>query len=202
MPNAVRYDILLGTLCLLTSCAQPQLEGRPPAASEGDEAAPSEAALRTGQIVHALDVIDADQIAQARVAVWRANEPRVREFAQRVMAQHEQSKRQTIELSRKTGDIPELSTVSGQLEAGGAALVQRLERATSVRVDATYLQTEIARHTTLLRVLREQLLPSVTDTALAARLGAEQRVLQDELSEAQKLQTALAPVTQPARSLL
>jgi predicted outer membrane protein len=170
--------------------------------SQGDEATPPDtAALSEGQLVHVLDTIDSDQIAQARVATLRASELSVRELARRMQTEHQESKEVTLEIARTSGFIPQRSEPSEQLEASASQTLALLERSDAARIDATYLKAAIDRHTALLHFLQRDLLPSVRGATMAARLGGEQLLLQDHLVRCQQLYAVVSPITQPAQSL-
>jgi predicted outer membrane protein len=184
---------------VLASCShQAGARQLAPAASQGDEAAPNEPdELSDGQVVHVLNVLDSSQIAHARIALRRASEPRVRALAQRVLTNHEETKRENIRLSRDDDRVPQRSALSVQMQADGTKLLDVLERSAVARVDATYLKAEIDRHKALVHIVQDQLLPAAGDTALGERLKTELLILQDEQAQAEQLYSVLSPVLQP-----
>jgi putative membrane protein len=193
--------LIVAALFALVSCAHGG-SLREPAATYGDEATPAEASAETpsdAQIIHDLDTIDTSEIEQAQIATIRAIEPRVREFANHMLAQHVEAKQRTRRVAREIHTPPERSAMADRLRSEADKASHELEDADIARFDQTYLQGQVEQHEALLALLDDSLVPAVRSSALSARLKAAERMARDHLAEGRWLLAALVPMTQPPR---
>jgi putative membrane protein len=192
-------SLIGATLATLGGCAKHD-SGMQPAASQGDEATPAEnakgdtmATPSDGQIAKILETVDSGEIAQAQVALTKATDSRVKEFAAEMVRQHTESKQQGAQLVTQAGLTPASSALSKKLESGGANVLDSLNKADASNFDATYMKAQIQQHQDVLDLISTQLIPAAKNGALQAQLGAAQTMVQHHLTEAQQITQTVTP---------
>lgn len=199
---------LSGLVACSSSSAHPARHA--PAASQGAEATPEPASppgerapsslapsnspvqsLLDAQIVRVADVLDAGEMAQARLALSRARDSRVQAFAQRMLRQHGDNLQHSDSWQRRAGVTPEESTASAQLQAQTNAALHTLEDLDDARFDASYVRGQVDQHRRALELLDRQLIPNTTHPELKAQLQLKRGVIANHLADAEQLHASL-----------
>lgn len=197
--------ILIGAASLgtLGGCTKdgPATNYPTPGASQGDEPPPAKQApeehsgdLNDRQIVGVVTTVDAGEIEQARVALTRATDPRVKQFAAHMIDQHTESTQQASSLASQYDLMPAASTEASALRDEGLKMKSMLEETSQTAFDGVYMKAQIQQHQEVLSLFKEQLLPSVHNETLTTQLRAANTMVQNHLSEAREI----LPLLQPA----
>jgi putative membrane protein len=202
---------LLVGVAALAGCSQGDAEYPQAAASQGDEATPPEplatdssrsaSQLTDKQILGILTSVDAGEIEQARYAVSKSSDPRVRELAMHMIDAHTASSQKITTLASQTGLIPAASSTSTDLQIESTKVLDSLKEATTAAFDETYLHALVEQHQSVLALLHAQLMPASRSDVVSAQLKATQSLVQGHLNEARQLEPLLdaAPHTDPAQ---
>lgn len=194
--------VLIAALSAWAGCSSKGDSEHPaPAASQGGEATPPEATanpngvsaqrLRDGQIVQLLASVDTAEINQGRLALTRATDPRVREYAQHMIDQHSQSKQKGSQLASANNLTPEPSPLAAELESKTTQVLTSFESAKPAAFDSTYMNAQITQHKEVLDIIDSQLIPAAKSPDLSARLSSMRNLVQMHLSEAQRIAPSL-----------
>jgi putative membrane protein len=203
--------ILLAPL-VLSNCANqpprgPQNEAEPFMVPASRVEAPNEAtrvratALRDAQIGMASDVAHTAAIDQSRIAFAKATDPRVKEFAKKMLAEHTKAKQEEtailVEARMSTEESP-LSTEFG-VDAGRALFA--LRDAGEGTLDRTYIEAQVSLHDRYLRALDEQLIPDARDSRLEEALRNARQRVKKHLDDARELERTLVSETSTKTSV-
>ena len=194
--------VLIAALSVWAGCSSKgDSESAAPAASQGGEATPPETTsnpngvsnqtLRDGQIIKVLANVDTAEINQGRLALTRATDPRVREYAQHMIDQHSQAKQKGSQLATANDVAPEPSALASQLESKAAQMMTSFESAKPAAFDTTYMNAQITQHKDVLEVIDSQLMPAAKSPELSAHLGNVRNLVQMHMSEAQMIAPSL-----------
>jgi putative membrane protein len=198
-----RLHFVFAGCIALAGCSKDNTQNPEPAASQGQEATPSEPVSTTAvkpaevssrpsdaQILAILDTVDTGEIQQAEVANTKATDPRIRQFAQHMIQQHTQSKQQGSQLAAQASLTPTQSDMSGQLETKAKQMLSSLQSANSASFDKTYIEGQVKQHQEVLNVIDEQLMPAAQHSAVTAQLKAAKDMVKMHLEHAQELASA------------
>ena len=117
--------------------------------------------LSHAEIVGIVDVVNSGEIEQALIAQRRANAPQIREYAERVIADHRKAKQATAELAEREGVVPVGSAVATDVSEQAAGVLESLQnRMSSERFDRMYIETQLRQHRNVIGLLDGKLLPS------------------------------------------
>ena len=117
--------------------------------------------LSHAEIVGIVDVVNSGEIEQALIAQRRANAPQIREYAERVIADHRKAKQATTELAEREGIVPVGSAVATDVSEQAAGVLESLQnRMSSERFDRMYIETQLRQHRSVIGLLDGKLLPS------------------------------------------
>jgi putative membrane protein len=171
---------------------------QPPAASEGDEAPPSElsqtqvgAAPSDGQLLEILATVDSGEVAQAQLAISKATSTQVRDFANAMIDQHSRAKQQGTQLAAEANLTPAPSPTSRELQRKGDAMITELHATEAAQFDETYMQSQIKQHKEVLDMLDNQLLPSAGNASCREYIMTARSMVQHHLTQAQQVERFL-----------
>jgi putative membrane protein len=202
-PNKIIRLVAIAGLATSAACSskdEAASEYPQPAASQGGEATPPEpeatAKPTDGQILGILGAIDTGEIEQGKIAVSKATDPRVREFANHMIDQHTDAKQTGADLAAQNQLTPATSPERSTLENASKVMVNTLNESTSAAFDSTYLKGQVQQHQEAADLLRTKLAPAAQNAALAKQLRATQTMVQGHLNEAQQILSSLATGSQ------
>jgi putative membrane protein len=186
----------------LAGCSKDNTTSDPqPAASQGQEATPSEPVTPVqpvqvtskpsdAQILAILDTVDTGEVQQAELANSKATDPRIRQFAQHMIQQHTKAKQEGAQLATQESLTPTPSDVSGELESKGKTMLSSLQGAKDTGFDATYIEGQVKQHQEVLDMIDQTLLPAAQHSALVTQLKAARAMVKNHLEQAQEIATA------------
>jgi putative membrane protein len=189
--------ILFVGAAALTGCSKGEAEYAKPAASQGDEVTPPESMaanssrsasqLSDNQILGILAAVDSGEIEQARYAFSKANDPRVKEFAEHMIEQHTASTKEISALASQHSLAPAASNNATNLQTKGQKILDGLKSSTSAAFDATYMSAQVEQHQEVLNMVHDQLIPASRSDAVSAQLKAAHGMVQMHLNEARRI---------------
>jgi putative membrane protein len=151
-------------------------------------AAPAVTDPQIAAIVVAANQVDIDA---GNLAKERASDPRVKEFAQRMITDHSGVNQAASDLVGKLGVTPEPNPTSQQLTTDGEAKRTELQGQSGAAFDRAYIASEVAYHQAVLDAIDQTLVPSARNGELKALLEQTRPAVQAHLDHARQLQTSL-----------
>ncbi len=136
------------------------------AAGGGDTASP---ALSDGEIVAVIQAADHGEIDQAREAVKKAKNGRVKQFAQHMVTDHTAAESKLSALETKASIQPKENAVTAQLKSSGAQIMGNLHASSGSDFDKAYIDAQVSEHTQVLDLLDNKLIPHAQNVDLTSR---------------------------------
>jgi putative membrane protein len=150
------------------------------------------APLTDGQVGMASDVAHTAAIDQSRIAFAKATDPRVKEFAKKMLAEHGKAKQEENAILVEARLSPEESPLSTEIGVdAGRALFALREEGSAGPIDRTYVEGQIALHEKYLAALDEQLIPNARDSRLEQALRNTRQRVKAHLDEVRALERTL-----------
>jgi putative membrane protein len=151
---------------------------------QGDAGAVSN--LDDGQILFALDTLNAGEVNEAQAAVPKLTNADVRDFAQEMIDDHGAARERLSQLAQEQQIPPEQSELATGLQDESQSIVDRLLAAEATEIDTLYVQSQQDAHTEALALLA-QLLMAADAEPLRAALTELRASVQEHLDRAQTL---------------
>ena len=139
-------------------------------------------------IVVVADTVDVDY---GKLAVKKASNQAVKEFAETMVRDHTAVNAQATDLAKKLGVIPEESDISKSLKSGGDKTMAQLMTLTGAAFDKAYVDNEVTYHEAVLGVLDKTLIPNTRNAELKSLLESARPIFVNHLEHAKKLQASM-----------
>jgi len=149
--------------------------------------APTDAQI--AMIVVVADTVDVDY---GNLAVEKASNQAVKEFADTMIRDHTAVNDQAIALAKKLGVTPEASDTSKSLKSNGKKELAKLKSLTGPEFDRAYIDNEVSYHEAVIGMLDKTLIPSTRNAELKSLLESGRPIFVAHLSHARKLQASLS----------
>lgn len=175
--------IALAALSIFAAACAHQGRG----AAEGRAAAE----LSDAEIAAVLDVANRGEIEQAELARQRASEQQVRGYATAMIAGHGAAARQQSQILEQRGIQPEFNAVAGRVMDQSMQTQEVLRDLEGEAFDRAYMQAQLQQHRELLRMLDQELIPSVQDPQYRAYLEQLRGDIEAHLTNAERIQSDL-----------
>jgi putative membrane protein len=141
--------------------------------------------LQIAGIVVTADNLD---IEYGKIALAKAKDKAVREFAQRMVTDHQAVQLSVIALAEKLGVNAEDSPVRTSLREGSKAVFDKLNSLSGSEFDHYYIDNEVAYHKAVTDAVAAVLIPSAQNPELKAALVASQPLFLKHLEHARMVQ--------------
>jgi putative membrane protein len=182
----------LATLTLAPACADStSAENAPMVPAAG----PAAEQLSGDQIWSVAEAINQGQVMRARVAVTRAQNAQVKEFAKRVLRSHQDEARVERDATKRIGLTVEPSPTSAQVVNAARLDVSYMQRLSRADFDRWYIARERLDRERTLDMIDRQLLPQAQDAELRADLLALRARVLEHYLEARRLEGELGAPT-------
>ncbi|HEX3773186.1 MAG TPA: DUF4142 domain-containing protein [Polyangiaceae bacterium] len=155
-------------------------DGTPPSASKSD-------ALTDEQIAAITDSANSTEIEEGKLARLKSKDKDVQRFAAKMIAAHEEAKKNQDKLKLPTAE----SALGNTLGTAAASAMNTLKSSEGAAFDKAYIDAQVDAHQKLLDALNDKLLPSVKNPDLKAYLNQFQPHVARHLQEAKEIQQAL-----------
>ena len=139
-------------------------------------------------IVVAANEVD---IRAGEMARTRATDPRVKEFAERMITDHTGVNKAAGELVGRLGVTPERTPTSDGLRQGGEQARSALEGQSGAAFDRAYIANEVTYHQQVLDAIDQTLIPNAQNAELKALLEQTRPAVEAHLQHARELQGSL-----------
>jgi putative membrane protein len=149
---------------------------------------PSGTPVASGASPSDSDTVHAAQVEQGTLAHAKAKEPRLRQFADKLKADHERARREGKSLAARLAIKPKESPLSSELGADAAGATKTLKNAKRNEFDRLFVESQIAAHQKTLKLLDQKLIPNARNQDLKALLEGLRATIQAHLEEARGLQ--------------
>ena len=139
-------------------------------------------------IVQAANQID---INQAKLALKKSSNPKVKEFANQMISDHTNLEKSVNDLAKKLGVTPEDSATSKQLKQQAAEESKKLRSLRGKAFDKEYASHEVAYHQAVIDAAKNTLIPNAKNAELKSAVEGAAPLLQGHLQHAQQLEQSL-----------
>jgi putative membrane protein len=181
---------------------QPQLESNPTAGPtsadvprEGPNAGNTEAqpmpTLSDGQILEVAHTANVGEIEQAKIALLRSKDARVRKLAQMMVRDHTQADDRGIVVARKANLERQDSPMSTSLRTDADGATQTLRAAAVTDFDKDYVDAQVREHQSVLDTLDQKLIPTAQDANVKSYLLTTRAAVASHLQHSEELQRDL-----------
>jgi putative membrane protein len=175
--------------------AGPPADAAPAVAPTTDGGAPEAAnTLTDAQIAGVTDTANSAEIEQGEVARLKSKDKDVQKFAARMIAAHEEAKKNQDKLKLPTAE----SALGNTFGTAAASTLASLKTSEGATFDKTYIDAQVSAHQQLLDALNDKLLPTVKNPDLKAYLNQITPHVAQHLKAAQAIQRSLASKTAAA----
>jgi putative membrane protein len=178
------------------------LTGSPPQIASDNANAPSAPAgvanpalvtsLSDAQILQVAHIANAGEIAQAKLALQKSSDARVKQLATMMIADHTDADKNGADLAQKEGLNLADSTTSTTVKSDGDHVLADLSSKSGANFDKAYVDAQVEEHTEVLRTINAQLIPDARDGQVQMFVHAIQSKVSEHLKHAEKLQSELA----------
>ena len=132
------------------------------------------------------------EILPSQVALDKAQNAQVRQFAQRMITEHQRFEQQMQQMLQQKGVAPEHNAYSYQLERNLQPMMRELQAASGAQFDRLYMQHQVGSHMNTLHALDTSLIPNARDAQMKTMLSQQVRpAVAAHYAEAQRIQAGL-----------
>lgn len=143
------------------------------------------------EILHIVRTANLGEVDQAEIAVVRADDADVVDFAQTMVEDHGDGAEAAEALAEAEDLTLQPNSVSAMLRAESMATVGLLQSASDEEFDLVYMDAQVAAHTEVLSLLEDTLIPQADNPALEAFLVETRTHVSEHLESAESILEAL-----------
>ncbi len=147
--------------------------------------------LSNGQILQITHTANIGEIEQARLALSRSKDARVRSLAQMMVQDHSQADKKGMVLAKKENLERLPSATSESLESDAQSTTGTLRAEPAADFDKNYIDVQIREHQAVLDTIDQKLVVNATNPDLRAYLTEIRAAVASHLQHAQDVQTEL-----------
>jgi len=162
---------------------------------EGARAGNAEAqpalALSDGQILEVVHTANVGEIEQAKLALTKATDARVRGLARMMVQDHTQADKKAMVLAKKDNIERDTSPTNEVLQGDAEGGTRSLKAAPAGSFDLDYVNTQVHEHQAVLDTIDQKLIVSASNPDLKAYLAEVRAAVASHLQHAEDLQKSL-----------
>ena len=117
--------------------------------------------LTDPEIAHAAYTADELDIAYAKIALEKSQNPAIREFAELMIKDHTAANEAALALVKKLGVTPQDNAFSQTLVKNGEAKKAELRGLSGAAFDRAYAQNELGYHRVVVKTVAQEWIPSI-----------------------------------------
>jgi putative membrane protein len=155
-------------------------------ASDPATGMPEPGSLTDHQIAAIADGANSAEIAQAQLALTKASDPQVRQFATMMIEHHGEAKEELQKLNLS----PTESQKSRQMAQKSQETLEQLQQKSGSEFDRAYMQAQLEGHRQVLEALNSDLLPNAKNPELAEYLQKMKPRVESHLRQAEAYNTS------------
>ncbi|HEX9000793.1 MAG TPA: DUF4142 domain-containing protein [Blastocatellia bacterium] len=129
-------------------------------------------------------------IAYGKIAMSKAKDKQVKEFAARMVTDHSAVQKAAEELLTKLGVTPEENDTSKGLAANGVKVKEQLNKLKGKEFDIYYIDNEVSYHELVVNATENLLIPSAQNAELKSTLVSVLPLFQKHLEHARQVQAS------------
>lgn len=138
-----------------------------------------------------LITINEGEVDIGKVALKRAENKEVKDFAKMMVDEHKKNKKETEALAKKQKIGTEDGALSEAEEDAAEMTESDLKKKPKVEFDKAYVDSQVAGHTKVLQVIDETLIPSAKNEKFRTHLEQTREAVQKHLAHAKELQAKM-----------
>ena len=143
------------------------------------------------QIVRIVETADDIDIDYAKLALSKATDKRVRDFAQQMITDHSAVQKSVIELAAKLSVTPADNETSNALKTQAEQTTQKLRGLKGKEFERAYVDNEVAYHEAVINAVKTVLIPSAQNAQLKSALQGAEPLFEGHLLHAEHVQSAI-----------
>ena len=147
-----------------------------------------------GQVVAALMTVDTGEVQQGQLALARAQDPTVRDFARQMVTEHLAALGRLQTMEREQGISPIADATSQELDAEAAKALATLQARTGYSFDISYIDIQVTMHQRVLDVIDRELMPIARSQIVQNELRGARADVSTHLGQARQIQRLLGVV--------
>ncbi len=186
-----KLAISLVVFAAVTACGKDKSETADTTAMTQDPVPAAAPAVTDPQIAAIVVAANTADIEAGRLAASKSSNAKVKEFAQRMITDHEGVNKAAVALVTKLNVTPEENDASRQQTDAGKANRDALQGKTGADFDRAYMANEVTYHEGLLGAIDQTLMPSVQNAELKGLLEQTRPAVVAHLAAAKDLQASL-----------
>lgn len=144
--------------------------------------------LTDPEIASVAVVANQNDIDFAKIAIGKSHNPKVVEFANTMIADHQAVIDMAVELVTKLGVTPKDNAMSQQLVSDAKETIKMLNSKSSKDFDKAYVDNEVAYHKAVINAVKTVLIPQTQNEELKALFVKISPVLDTHLEHAEMIQ--------------
>jgi len=147
--------------------------------------------LSDSEVAMVMRVLNIAEIREATLMRDKATDKTLKDFAQRLINDHD-AQMNKAEADLLKADIQsEDSTLSRELDAKSGEARERLRQLSGAEFDRAYIEREVQANETAIKLIDERLIPSARKKIVQNSAAALRKLIEIHLTEAKKLQANL-----------
>jgi putative membrane protein len=148
-------------------------------------------ALSDGQILEVVHTANVGEIEQAKLALTKATDARVRGLARMMVQDHTQADKKGMVLAKKDSIDRDTSPTNEALQSDAEGATRSLKAGPATTFDIDYVNTQVREHQAVLDTIDQKLIVSASNPDLKAYLVEVRAAVASHLQHAQDLQKLL-----------
>ena len=152
---------------------------------------PQQQRLSDQEIAMVMRVLNIAEIREATLMRDKATDKTLKDFAQRLINDHEAQMNKAESDLLKANIQSEDSTLSRDLDAKSGDARDRLRQLSGAEFDRAYIDREITANQTAIKLIDERLIPSAHKKVVGNAALALKKLIEIHLDEAKKIQATL-----------
>ena len=143
------------------------------------------------QIVGIVLCADQVDIDYANLAMSKAKDQQVKDFAHQMITDHSSVQKSVEDLAGKLNVSPADSPTSTSLKTQAHQTLQKLQHLKGKEFEKAYIDNEVAYHQAVINAVKTVLIPNAQNTELKSALEGTEPMFEGHLQHAQRVQSAI-----------
>ena len=143
------------------------------------------------QIVGIVETADDIDINYAKLALSKARDKQVRDFAQQMITDHSAVQKSVINVASKLNVTPADSPTSDSLKAQAQQTLEKLRGLKGKAFEKSYVDNEVRYHEAVINATKTVLIPSAQNAELKSALQGSEPLFEGHLAHAERVQSAI-----------
>lgn len=143
------------------------------------------------EIANALLTINTEEMNLAEVALKKAQNQQVKNYAKKMYQEHAQSNDKAMSLRRNQDIALEKAKSTLDLKFNTEEKVEKLAKLEGETFDRRFMKNQVSMHNKVLEKLNDTLIPNAKNEQLKAMLNSTKERVQNHLKEAKQIQSSL-----------